>query len=149
MLYLAYGSNLNVEQMKWRCPDATPVKGLAIDKYKLVFKYFADIEKDDDSILYAGLWDITPKCEESLDHYEGVDNQLYFKRYFRYKGDPVLYYKMNNYKIEKPSRSYVQTIAKGYKDFSLPERFLYESVGKAIQFEEEFKYFEPEEETFK
>lgn len=37
-LYVAYGSNLNVEQMKYRCPTAK-VYGMGILKdYKLLFK---------------------------------------------------------------------------------------------------------------
>ena len=36
--YLAYGSNLNVNQMKRRCPRAKIVGSTIIDDYRLMFK---------------------------------------------------------------------------------------------------------------
>lgn len=36
--YLAYGSNLNVQQMKYRCPDAKSVGTAWIHGYQLMFK---------------------------------------------------------------------------------------------------------------
>ena len=36
MYYLAYGSNLNVEQMKKRCPDAVVVGTAVLDGYRLM-----------------------------------------------------------------------------------------------------------------
>jgi hypothetical protein len=133
MLYLAYGSNLNKEQMRLRCPNAQPLHGIVINNYRLVFKYIADIEPYKDSILYAGLWRITEKCEKHLDAYEGVDSGLYHKKYFVYKEEKVLYYKMNEEDtyLSPPSPSYRKTIKKGYKNFRLPIAALYEAVEHA------------------
>ena len=36
--YLAYGSNLNVKQMQFRCPDARIVGTAEISNYQLLFK---------------------------------------------------------------------------------------------------------------
>ena len=36
--YLAYGSNLNIAQMQFRCPDATVVGTAVIPDYELLFK---------------------------------------------------------------------------------------------------------------
>ena len=36
--YLAYGSNLNVQQMRYRCPDATIFGTAEIPDYQLLFK---------------------------------------------------------------------------------------------------------------
>ena len=36
--YLAYGSNLNVKQMRFRCPDARIVGTAEIPNYQLLFK---------------------------------------------------------------------------------------------------------------
>lgn len=38
--YLAYGSNLNVEQMKRRCPNAIKIGATYINDYKLEFRYY-------------------------------------------------------------------------------------------------------------
>ena len=43
--YGAYGSNLNKEQMKKRCPLSNPIISFHIVGWKLVFKGVADIER--------------------------------------------------------------------------------------------------------
>ena len=37
-LYFAYGSNLNLDQMARRCPDAEPVGRVRLDGYRLAFR---------------------------------------------------------------------------------------------------------------
>ena len=36
--YLAYGSNLNIGQMRYRCPSARIIGTAVIDDYRLLFK---------------------------------------------------------------------------------------------------------------
>jgi len=36
--YLAYGSNLNLEQMAYRCPTAKPVGVTTLKNYQLLFR---------------------------------------------------------------------------------------------------------------
>ena len=36
--YLAYGSNLNMEQMHYRCPGAVPLGTAELEGYRLLFK---------------------------------------------------------------------------------------------------------------
>ena len=36
--YLAYGSNLNIDQMAWRCPDAVPLGTAEIPNYRILFR---------------------------------------------------------------------------------------------------------------
>lgn len=36
--YLAYGSNLNIRQMRYRCPTAKPIGITAIPDYELLYK---------------------------------------------------------------------------------------------------------------
>ena len=47
MLYLAYGSNLNIKQMKIRCPYAKPCGTFYMPNYRLVFRRVADITKSE------------------------------------------------------------------------------------------------------
>ena len=35
--YLAYGSNLNIRQMRYRCPTAKPIGITAIPDYELLY----------------------------------------------------------------------------------------------------------------
>ena len=71
MLYFAYGSNLNQEQMSGRCPDAKPLGKFTLENWRLVFRGVADIEPHEGSLLMCGLWDITSRDEKNLDRYEG------------------------------------------------------------------------------
>ena len=43
--YIAYGSNLSVEQMVCRCPDAKVIGTAVIEDYALLFKGCATIEQ--------------------------------------------------------------------------------------------------------
>ena len=70
-LYVAYGSNLNLEQMAFRCPTAKVYGKGEIKDYKLVFYKFASIEKCKGSKVPVGVWIIDDECERVLDIYEG------------------------------------------------------------------------------
>ena len=37
-LYLAYGSNINLDQMDYRCPDASVVGPVVLENYELLFR---------------------------------------------------------------------------------------------------------------
>ena len=70
--YIAYGSNLDVDQMLRRCPDALTIGCSAIDGYKLVFRGnsrsgVANIEPCAGSSVPVGVWSISLSDEESLD----------------------------------------------------------------------------------
>ena len=58
--YFAYGSNLNFEQMAYRCPEAAVVGIAKLDGYELAFRrgYLTNLPKEDASV--EGLiWSIT------------------------------------------------------------------------------------------
>lgn len=123
-LYWAYGSNISKEQMLRRCPDARPVCPIIVDDARLVFRFAADVVWDKGSSTPGALWDITDRCERSLDHFEGVAAGTYLKRWMdvRIKGKkrPVLYYQMSISRgVLPPSEEYIETIARGYRDFGL------------------------------
>ena len=70
--YFAYGSNLNFEQMAYRCPEATVVGAAKLDGYELAFRrgYLTILPKEGASV--EGLiWSITDHDESQLDCYEG------------------------------------------------------------------------------
>ena len=130
MLYLAYGSNLNVAHMKRRCPKARPVGPFHLQDSRLVFRGVADIEYADGESCPGGLWRITKECEASLDIYEGVESGLYSKVYLKARVAKtgkivrILVYQMNCDGVMPPSQTYLGTIAQGYKDFGLDLDYL-------------------------
>lgn len=77
-LYFAYGSNINLEQMAQRCPDAQVVGPVTLENYELLFRGnlrgngVATIAPREGSTVHGLLWNITPKCERALDYYEGT-----------------------------------------------------------------------------
>ena len=75
-LYFAYGSNINLTQMEYRCPDATPLMPVMLQGYELTFRGggVATVIPNKDAVVPGLLWSITPECEKSLDRYEGYPN---------------------------------------------------------------------------
>ena len=77
-LYVAYGSNLNKEQMKDRCPGAEFVGTGSIENYELQFKgslhgAHATIAPKEGSSVPVGMWTIQKRDESRLDMYEGYN----------------------------------------------------------------------------
>ena len=83
-LYFAYGSNINLKQMAYRCPDAHMVSPIILENYELLFRGntrgngVATIAPKEGGQVHGLLWRITPACEQSLDLYEGYP-RLYEK----------------------------------------------------------------------
>ena len=132
MLYFAYGSNLNHQQMKFRCSGAKYIKKHTLKFYKLCFSHktkhsiygHANIVKNKKSKVLGALWNINENDENELDWYEGVDYNYYKKKYFTLNGKKVLVYVQNVYYLKKPNSSYLHTIIDGYKDCFLDVRKL-------------------------
>jgi hypothetical protein len=133
-LYLAYGSNLCIEQMKIRCPAAEPLGTTTIFNNRLVFRGVADIEKADGFKVPVGVWRITKECERALDVYEGIKSGLYVKRNCRLRdGAVAMFYKMKSTDILPPSDYYLDVIREGYGDFGLDLAALKEAVKHSKQ----------------
>ena len=74
--YLAYGSNLNIRQMRYRCPGAVPIGTAVIPDYELLYKgsktgAYLTIEPKKNSIVPVAVWEVTADDEKRLDAYEG------------------------------------------------------------------------------
>jgi gamma-glutamylcyclotransferase (GGCT)/AIG2-like uncharacterized protein YtfP len=124
MLYFAYGSNMSLEQMRKRCPAAVPVRPVLVDDCQLTFRGVADVVWKEGSVCPGALYDITDRCEHSLDQFEGVAARVYLKRYMDVqigkKKHQCLYYQMSIKKgVMPPSEEYIGRIAQGYRDFNL------------------------------
>lgn len=125
--YLAYGSNLDVNQMLRRCPDAIQIGSAVVKDYELLFRgnarHFgvATIESRKGESVPVGIWSISERDEQALDWYEGWP-RLYEKRTFcvTVRGKTIsamAYIMMPGHKIAPPSAGYLDTIAQGYEDF--------------------------------
>lgn len=132
-LYVAYGSNLNMEQMKGRCPGSVFLGTGVIENYELQFKgslhgAHATIAPKEGSAVPVGLWMIGRVDEMNLNHYEGYRPKGYC--YYDKEQIPVkmangktvtgMVYIMDRMKdFGIPSPSYYYTVRQGYLDCKL------------------------------
>lgn len=119
-LYIAYGSNLNREQMARRCPGARAVKKIYLADAKLVFRHVLDVEYCPGSTVPCVVWEINKAHEHDLDRYEGVAGGHYAKEViFLEDGREAMLYVMLTDGICPPSADYYSRIKKGYEDFKM------------------------------
>ena len=133
MLYFAYGSNLNLFQMKRRCKDSIFLKKYQLNGYKLNFrsKYrAADIEKNKNSSVPGALFEISKSDEKKLDVYEDYPI-LYKKLYFPYNNKKVMTYTLvNKTEFRYPTERYLNVVKQGYKDCNLNMNILNKALNK-------------------
>lgn len=132
--YIAYGSNLNIKQMKERCPTASIVGSGILPDYKLAFCGVATVLPNKGDRVPIGVWEIDEECESALDIYEGYP-RLYRKEYVEVAADGVtirgLIYIMNRVERYPPRLYYYSVIRQGYDDFSLDHNYLRAALEKS------------------
>ena len=130
MIYFAYGSNLNHNQMRKRCKDSKYLYQHFLQGYEFIFcsidreEGYANLIKNKDSQVHGCLWSISGNDEKELDYYEGYPN-IYNKDYFQFNNQKVMFYIIkNNFKKKPPNIKYLNTIRKGYNDCELTNETL-------------------------
>lgn len=133
--YFAYGSNLNLEQMKTRCKNAIKVgKGILPD-YELEFRVYLTFSKCQGKSIPVGIYKVDESDEKRLDRYEGYP-ALYRKENVKVIfGDSLIegfIYVMNNIRdIETPNLKYFNTCKEGYRAFGFDETLLDEAYERS------------------
>lgn len=136
-LYIAYGSNLNTEQMAWRCPGAKPVAKSWLHDYMLTFQgrpygAHANVLPRKGHDVPVVVWEISARDEAALDIYEGVRGGYYTKEYMTIevagKMREALIYIMTPNPYGIPDDRYLECIKEGYEDFNLDIRILNKAV---------------------
>lgn len=148
--YLAYGSNLNIRQMRYRCPTAKPIGITAISDYELLYKgsgtgAYLTIEPKKDGLVPIAVWEVTEADEKRLDAYEGCPT-FYYKKELRLpvklrngktkKVDAFIYIMHEERRHGIPSLTYIRTCEEGYRNFGFDTKFLdaaYEISAKEVQ----------------
>lgn len=148
--YLAYGSNLNIRQMRYRCPTAKPIGITAIPDYELLYKgsgtgSYLTIEPKKDGLVPIAVWEVTEADEKRLDAYEGCPT-FYYKKELRLpvklrngktkKVDAFIYIMHEERRHGIPSLTYIRTCEEGYRNFGFDTKFLdaaYEISAKEVQ----------------
>lgn len=130
--YLAYGSNLNVRQMRQRCPSARIIGTAIINDYELLFKgslsgFYLTIEPKSGAVVPVGVWEVSDEDEAALDRYEGFPDFYYKKelalpivgiRSHRTRHRQCFVYIMHEERaVGVPSDYYMRVCLEGYRDF--------------------------------
>lgn len=138
--YIAYGSNLNVEQMKRRCPDAKMVGSGRLERYALEFRgrkgnAHATITEQEGSAVPVLLWKLSTQDERRLDQYEGAPTyygkELLTVEIGGERYEAMVYRMQPGYAQNLPSAEYYQTIFEGYQAFGFSEAILRDAVMQA------------------
>ena len=145
--YLAYGSNLNIAQMQFRCPDAVIVGTAAIPDYELLFKgsltgAYLTIEPKQGAHVPVGVWEVSAADEFRLDRYEGFPS-FYYKKEMRIsvmdirtgktrQRDAFVYVMHEDRKPGIPTDMYVRTCLEGYKNFGFDPDFLLAAYDRSL-----------------
>ena len=130
--YIAYGSNLNIRQMRERCPGAKLIGTSRLDGWELHFRksvtgYYLTIEPKKGGAVPVAVWEITEADERRLDRCEGFPN-IYHKQEMtldivgivtgKVRRRRAFAYIMNEGRpIGKPAHWYVMTCLQGYDSF--------------------------------
>ena len=150
MKYIAYGSNINLEQMRHRCPHSKVIGTGVIEDYELEFRGVATIVPKKGASVPVLIWDLDKRDLPSMNRYEGYP-RLYRqeKLNFQIDGKPQkgMAYLMNYGRISRPTSFYYKTILQGYRENGLDERFLKEAYDRAVEHERKM-YEEDEDEDY-
>lgn len=135
--YIAYGSNLNIEQMGFRCPDSRIAGVSMLEGWQLLFKgsktgSYLTIERKEGSCVPVAVWEVSESDEKSLDRYEGCPN-FYYKRHVLINiggelRDAFVYIMHEDRKLGVQSNYYVETCLEGYKDFCFDRKYIDEAL---------------------
>lgn len=123
-VYISYGSNMDLEQMAYRCPGARVIGKSTLEGWRLAFmgrpgNAHATILEEEGASTPVLVWAINEAHEAALDRYEGVRGGYYFKHYLpvkvgrkTYKDALVYIMSPNPYNL--PTVGYVRGILQGY-----------------------------------
>ena len=140
-LYVAYGSNLNIEQMARRCPTARVYGVGVLNNWELLFRGnsrgfgVATVERKKGSTVPVGLWEIEDEDEKSLDIYEGYPflygkQNVYVTMEDGSKKKAMVYIMTPGHLPTGPNRGYETIIRTGYEDFGLDISIFDEAIEK-------------------
>ena len=146
--YLAYGSNLNIPQMRHRCPTAKIIGTAEIKDYELLFKgsktgSYLTIEPKKGATVPVAVWEVKQGDEANLDIYEGAP-RFYYKKdmqikcRYRKSGktrtiSAFVYIMHEDRQLGIPSAYYVNTCLDGYDSFGFDIEYIYKAIDKSLK----------------
>lgn len=145
-LYIAYGSNLNLPQMAFRCPAAEVVGKSELKDYELLFRggrrgAVATVEPKEGGSVPVLLWKIRQTDEAALDRYEGYP-RLYGKQMMDVELDgkavsAMVYIMTPGHEFGIPSDYYAEVIREGYESAGFDTQVLEDAIEHAWELTQE------------
>lgn len=142
--YLAYGSNLSVEEMAHRAPDAKVIGTSILQGWQLIFRQFATIVKNPGYETPVLVWNISSQDEKNLDWYEDFP-RLYFKKELDVEVTPLaggraqeltaMVYIMTedcSWRTALPGNRYYNILNAGYEAFGFDKSILSRALEDSI-----------------
>ena len=141
--YIAYGSNLSVEQMAIRAPDAELAGTATLKDMRLIFKTHATVEPCENCEVPCLVWRISEHDERNLDNYENWP-KYYIKKFLEinikpfednspsFKANAMIYIMTDGRSISQPSKEYYKTIEACYEKFNFNKNILYKALKSSI-----------------
>ena len=128
--YFAYGSNLCIQQMQYRCPGHRCVGAGVLKGYRWIISAhgYANVVLSPADAVCGFVYDLTETDEQALDLYEGVAKGLYRKEMLTVEVNDeellCLVY-VDPTQAEGPPRpGYIATINQGIADAHLPTAYV-------------------------
>jgi len=136
--YFAYGSNLDLAQMKIRCPSSELISKGSLSDYRLTFNRYssgwgggvADVIQDQDSKVWGLVFKLSNSDLKRLDSYEGCYNDQ-TSLYERWKAiintpkgkisDVWVYTVVEKQKFVQPTLEYLQIIKDAAVRWNFPK----------------------------
>jgi gamma-glutamylcyclotransferase (GGCT)/AIG2-like uncharacterized protein YtfP len=130
-LYFAYGSNMNRDAMRLRCPGSRPMSRARLARHKLFIMKpgYASVKRDPRADVHGVLYEVALSDIPRLDRYEDVGRGLYAKvtqSVLREAGSAVraLLYVGNSTSEGRPAAAYLHEIVAAAKDWEFPEVYI-------------------------
>ena len=155
---VAYGSNLNLERMRQRCPSCKVVGTSVIEGYRLLFKMsltgaYATIEQDANSVVPVVVYHISREDELRLDRFEGCPSYYYKKELMlpitRNNGTtmkelkPCAVYILHEHRLlGEPAVDYFRLLDEGYARHGFDQQILDKGLADSIGYKAAERYIE-------
>jgi len=130
-LYFAYGSNMNVDAMRLRCPKSQALGPAQLVRHRffIMSSGYASVKRDARTDVHGVLYDLALSDVPGLDRYEQVGRGLYTKLnqpVLRKGAAPMraILYVGRDQQSGSPHKDYIAGVLAAARGWNLPEAYL-------------------------
>ena len=128
--YFAYGSNMCIEQMGYRCPEANKLSNAKLNNYEFVINRhgLATLVVKQGAGAEGVLWSISESDKATLDVYEGLESNLYSLHKMSVEtcngATQALIYIATNQDLGRPALAYMEPIVNAARHHGFSETYV-------------------------